>query len=69
MTEDMPNCDELLQLCTFAIFFFSLRSNKYLSDAMLARQYGDTVLEELLFCELLQVYRDPQLLIERTKEK
>jgi len=39
-------------------------------DIFTARKYGDLVLEECLYRELIEIYRDPEQLIQITaKEK
>ena len=52
MFENMKNCEGLLQLC---------------DDIILARQDDDLALEEELSQELLEIYRSPELLIEKSK--
>jgi len=52
--ENLPNCDELLRMC---------------HDIFIARQYGDLMLEEELYQELIQIFRSPETLIEKTKLK
>eukprot|EP01105_Mastigella_eilhardi_P010937 TRINITY_DN2524_c0_g1_i4.p1 TRINITY_DN2524_c0_g1~~TRINITY_DN2524_c0_g1_i4.p1 ORF type:complete len:2370 (-),score=537.29 TRINITY_DN2524_c0_g1_i4:78-7187(-) len=54
MFENLPECDDLIQLC---------------KDILLARQDGDLALEEELSNELIQIYRNPELLIEKTRVK
>eukprot|EP00026_Physarum_polycephalum_P000140 Phypoly_transcript_00140.p1 GENE.Phypoly_transcript_00140~~Phypoly_transcript_00140.p1 ORF type:complete len:2155 (+),score=404.49 Phypoly_transcript_00140:732-6467(+) len=52
--ENLPHCDELLRMC---------------HDIFLARQYGDLMLEEELYQELIQIFRSPETLIDKTKLK
>jgi hypothetical protein len=52
--EEMPECEELLQMC---------------EDIFLARQVGDVDLEYQLYRELVEVYRSPEQIIERTRLK
>lgn len=54
MFENLPDCDELLQLC---------------KDIILARLDGDLLLEEELSNELIQIYRSPETIIEKTRVK
>jgi len=54
MVENLPNCDELIQLC---------------KDLFIARQYGDLMVEEELYWELIQIFRSPESLIDKTKQK
>ena len=52
--EHMNDVDDLLELC---------------QNLLLARQVGDLVLEESIFCELIEIFRSTERLIEATKEK
>ena len=52
--EHMNNADDLFELC---------------EDLLLARQYKDLVLEESIFCELIEIFRSTERLIEATREK
>lgn len=52
--ENMNDVDELLSM---------------VEDTLLARQLKDLVLEERIFCELIELFRSPERLIEITKEK
>lgn len=54
MFENIPDCDDLLQLC---------------KDIILARLDGDLLLEEELSNELIQIYRSPETIIEKTRVK
>ena len=54
MVENLPNCDELIQMC---------------KDLFIARQYGDLLVEEELYWELIQIFRSPESLIQKTKQK
>lgn len=54
MFENLPDCDDLLQLC---------------KDIILARLDGDLLLEEELSNELIQIYRSPETIIEKTRVK
>ena len=50
--EDLPDPDMIMLLC---------------DDIYMARESGDLVLEEMLFRELIMLYRDPAAIIEWTK--
>ena len=39
------------------------------SDILLARQLQDLVIEEELYCELIELFRSPEQLIVMTKER
>lgn len=54
MFENLPDCDDLLELC---------------KDIILARLDGDLLLEEELSNELIQIYRSPETIIEKTRVK
>lgn len=54
MFENLPDCNELFQLC---------------KDIILARLDGDLLLEEELSNELIQIYRSPETIIEKTRIK
>jgi len=52
--ENLPDVDDLIRMC---------------HDIFLARQYGDLMLEEELYYELIEIFRSPETLIEKTKLK
>jgi len=52
--EHMNDVDDLLTLC---------------EDLLLARQLKDLVLEEQIFCELIEIFRSTDKIIDATKEK
>jgi hypothetical protein len=54
MFENLPECNELLRLC---------------KDIILARNDGDLLLEEELSNELIQIYRSPDSIIEKSRLK
>lgn len=49
--EDLPNVEFIISLC---------------EDLFIARQFGNLLLEEELYWELIELYRDPQLVLEVT---
>jgi piezo-type mechanosensitive ion channel component 1/2 len=54
LTQNLPVCDKLIEMC---------------KDVFIARQFGDLMLEEELYWELIQIFRSPETLIEKTKLK
>jgi len=51
--EDMPNVDDMLKMC---------------EDIFIARYHKDLKLEEELYRELIELFRSPERLIEKTKK-
>jgi len=49
--EDLPNVEFIISLC---------------EDLFIARQFGNLLLEEELYWELIELYRDPSLILEVT---
>ncbi len=49
--EDLPDVEVILSLC---------------EDLFIARQFGNLLLEEELYWELIELYRDPQLILQVT---
>ena len=52
--DDMPNVDDLLHMC---------------EDIFIARYYKDLMLEEQLYRELIELFRSPDRLVDKTKSK
>ncbi len=51
---DMPNVDDLLRMC---------------EDIFIARYYKDLLLDEQLYRELIELFRSPDRLVDKTKSK
>jgi len=54
MFEDLPSVDRILEMC---------------HDIYVAREFKGFIMEEELYSELIELYRDPQALIEISKPK
>jgi len=54
ISENIPFCDGLIEMC---------------KDIFIARQSNELLLEEELYWELIQIFRSPETLIEKTKPK
>jgi hypothetical protein len=52
--DDMPNVDDLLRMS---------------EDIFIARYYKDLLLEEELYRELIELFRSPDRLVDKTKSK